>query len=108
METRKVTIISNKTGCTNTIQTSATTLGELKSDMKDKGISYEDCLFTEGISQTKLISDDSVLPTNLTFKGKTTNNLVMLLTVAVDKIRSGNNTRKTIYNYIELLDLKKK
>lgn len=107
METRKITIISNKTGCTNTIQTSATTLGELKSDMKNKGISYEDCMFTEGISQTKLISDDSVLPTNLTFKGKTTNNLVMLLTVAVDKIRSGNDTRQTILNYVEVLGLKK-
>lgn len=109
MEPRKITIVSNKTGCSKTLTTSATTLGELKNDMKTQGINYSDCTFTEGISKTKLIDDSSVLPTNVQFKGKTTNDLLMLLTVSVDKITSGINIERVeVIQIIESLGIKKK
>lgn len=45
--------------------------------------------FTEGITKTKLLDRESLLPTNVQFKGQTTNNLVMLLTNTNKQIRSG-------------------
>lgn len=77
---REILIANTKTQKRNKITTNATTLAELKSDLASQGIDYSGMSFTEGISNTQLLDDNSQLPTNLNYKGHTTNNLVILLT----------------------------
>ena len=45
METRKITIISTKNHSTKVINSAATTLSELKTDLNNAGIEYTDCTF---------------------------------------------------------------
>ena len=98
---RKVTILSNKGTNTKVITTLATTRGELELDMAAAGINFEGMSFFEGISKTELMDTNSTLPTNLTYKGQVTNDLVILLTVKDKKIASGlDRTRREIYKEI--------
>ena len=57
--------------------------------------------FTEGISKTQLLSDDTQLPQNVMYKGQPTNNLVILLTNTKKNIASGVLSRKEAYNLIK-------
>ena len=60
---RKVTIINNKTQSQKVIQDSeATTLGELKREMRERGIEYEGMTFYEGHLRAELKDDASPLP----------------------------------------------
>ena len=98
---RKVTILSNKGTNTKVINTLATTRGELELDMTAAGINFKVMSFFEGISKTELMDSNSTLPSNLTYKGQVTNDLVILLTVKDKKIASGlDRTRKEIYKEI--------
>ena len=103
---RTIQIANTKTQRRYSIETSATTLGELKAQMTAQGIDYSGMTFTEGISKTQLLSDDSLLPTNVMYKGQPTNNLVMLLTNTNKQIASGSVTvsdrsRKSAYMIIK-------
>lgn len=100
MEARKITIVSTTDSQTKkVIISSATTLGELKEDLSNAGISYSNMDFFEGVSKTKLINDESVLPANIPYKGATTNELVFMLTTSRKKIESGN-ARNDVYEEI--------
>lgn len=101
METRKILIANTKTQTRYSIETNATTLGELQDQMSTQGIDFSGMTFTEGISQTQLLSRDSLLPTNVMFKGQPTNNLVMLLTNPNKQIASGAMSRKEAYESIK-------
>lgn len=101
METRKITIISTKGQNKTTIETAATTVAELKEDMNKAGISFEGMALYEGVSKTNLVNDESILPSNLPFKGEITNNLLIMLTVKDKKITSGAMTRPEAYEAIK-------
>lgn len=101
METRKITVVSTRDQKRSTIMSAATTLGELKADLNNAGISYSDMTFYEGLTKTELINDDSLLPTNVPYKGQTTNELVFMLTNMNKKIKSGTMTRAEAYQYIK-------
>ena len=103
METRTIAIANNKTQRRYTIETSAETLGQLKAQMREQGIDYTGMTFTEGITKTQLLTDDSLLPTNVMYKGALTNNLVMLLTNPNKQIASGGypTNRKEFGAYIK-------
>lgn len=75
-----------------TFKSTAETLGELKRDFDANGINYEGLDITEGISKTQLIDDSSQLPTQVTYKGSKTNNLVILITRTKKKTASGAMT----------------
>jgi len=105
METRQIMIADTKTQRRYTIETAATTLGELQDQMTAQGIDYSGMTFTEGISKTQLITRDSPLPTNVMYKGRPTNNLVMLLTNTQKNIASGTMSRKEVYSTIKALHL---
>ena len=89
METRKITVISNKGQYKKVINSVATTLGELKADMTAVGIDYDGMSFLEGLTRTELIDDASQLPTNVNYRGTVTNDLVFYLTATNKKIKSG-------------------
>ena len=102
MEFRKVTIIINKTQSQKVIQAStATTLGELKREMREAGIEYEGMTFFEGHLRAELKDDASILPTNIPYKGQVVNDLTFLLTAPEKKIKSGAMSRAEAYNAIK-------
>lgn len=98
---REILIANTKTQKRSKITTSATTLGELKADLRAAGIDYSNMTFTEGISKTQLLNDATQLPQNVMYKGQPTNNLVILLTNTKKNISSGNMTRKGVYQAIK-------
>ena len=106
METRKITIISTKNHSTKVINSAATTLGELKTDLNNAGIEYTDCTFFEGLTKTELKNNDAILPHDVPYKGTITNNLVFMITNASKKIRSGAKLdRKAIIEEIKAKNL---
>ena len=98
---REILIANTKTQKRSKITTSATTLGELKTNLRAAGIDFSGMTFTEGISKTQLLSDDTQLPQNVMYKGQSTNNLVILLTNTKKNIASGVLSRKEAYNLIK-------
>ena len=98
---REILIANTKTQKRSKITTSATTLGELKTDLRAAGIDYSNMTFTEGISKTQLLNDDTQLPQNVMYKGQPTNNLVILLTNTKKNISSGAMTRKEAFQAIK-------
>lgn len=103
MQERTIMIANQKTQKRYSIESSATTLGELKEQLVSQGIDYSGMTFTEGITKTQLISDDSLLPTNVMYHGQPTNNLVILLTNPQKQIASGAipTNRKDFGDYIK-------
>lgn len=89
MEARKITIVSTRNQKKNVIMSAATTLSELKADLRQNGIDYDGMTFYEGTSKVELKDDNSVLPHDVPYRGTTTNELVFMLTNTNKKIRSG-------------------
>ena len=89
MQERKITVVSTRNQKKSVIMSAATTLAELKADLRQNGIDYEDMTFYEGTSKVELKDDNSVLPHDVPYKGQTTNELVFMLTNTNKKIRSG-------------------
>ena len=98
---REILIANTKTQKRSKITTSATTLGELKADLRTAGIDFSGMTFTEGISKTQLLSDDTQLPQNVIYKGQPTNNLVILLTNTKKNIASGASNRQELYTILK-------
>lgn len=109
METRKITVIETRNSKKTIIETAATTLGELKRDFTEYGIDYSDMTFFEGLTKTELINNDSILPTNVMYKGTPTNNLTIMLTNSNKKIKSGalskTTPRSVVYSHIQSMGL---
>lgn len=89
MEARKITVVQTKNQKKSVIMSAATTLAELKSDLRANGIDYDGMTFFEGTSKVELKNDASVLPHDVPYKGIVTNELVFMLTNTNKKIRSG-------------------
>lgn len=105
MENRKITVVSTKDQSKKVIMSSATTLAELKSDLRQNGIDYEGMTFFEGTSKTELKHDTSVLPHDVPWKGTITNELVFMLTNTNKKIKSGAMSRMEAYAEIKNMGL---
>lgn len=89
MEARKITVVQTKNQKKSVIMSAATTLAELKSDLRANGIDYDGMTFFEGTSKVELKNNASVLPHDVPYKGTITNELVFMLTNTNKKIRSG-------------------
>ena len=59
---REILIANTKTQKRSKVTTSATTLGELKADLRAAGIDYSGMTFTEGISKTQLLDNATQMP----------------------------------------------
>lgn len=77
------------------------TLADIKTLLDNKGINYYNMEFLEGVSKVRLMVDDSVLPSNIPYKGSVTNDLVILMTLKNEKISSGAQTRQDLYDFIK-------
>jgi hypothetical protein len=102
---RKVTFIDSKSQSQKVINNStATTLGELKAEMRTAGIDYKDMSFYEGHIRAELLDDNSILPTNIPYKGQVVNDLVFMLSTTNKKIKSGVD-RAEVYGMIKSMNL---
>lgn len=101
MEERKITVISTKNQQKSVIMSSASTLGELKTDLRTAGIDYDNMVFYEGLTKIELKTDNSILPHDVPYKGQITNELVFMLTNTNKKIKSGALSRAEIYKEIK-------
>ena len=107
MDARKITVVQTKNQKKSVIMSAATTLAELKSDLRANGIDYDGMTFFEGTSKVELKNDASVLPHDVPYKGTITNELVFMLTNTNKKIRSGAvaMSRAEAYNAIKSMGL---
>lgn len=107
METRKIVVVQTKNQKKSVIMSAATTLAELKNDLRANNIDYNGMTFFEGTSKVELKNDASVLPHDVPYKGTVTNELVFMLTNTNKKIRSGatNMSRMEAYNAIKSMGL---
>ena len=102
MEARKITVVSTRNQKKSVIMSAATTLAELKADLRQNDIDYDGMTFYEGTSKVELKDDASVLPHDVPYKGQTTNELVFMLTNTNKKIRSGADiSRADVYAVIK-------
>mgnify|MGYP004488140819 FL=1 len=106
---RKVTVLVESTQSKVVFESNATTLGELKNELREKQVKYDsDCVFKEAASKTILTSDESILPSNIPWKGQVTNDLVFMVTAPQKKIKSGAMDRKEAYARVKELGLQGK
>lgn len=106
MEVRKIYINDTARNNVITLETDATTFGEVKAAAIAAGVDISDKDWLEGITKTTPTSDDSLLPTNVSYKGQVTNDLVFLLTNTNKKIKSGS-LRSDLYAEIKEKNLQK-
>lgn len=106
---RKVTVLVESTQSKVVFESNATTLGELKNELRERQVRYDsDCVFKEAASKTILTSDESILPSNIPWKGQVTNDLVFMVTAPQKKIKSGAMDRKEAYAKVKELGLQGK
>jgi hypothetical protein len=100
-----------------TLNTTATTFGELKQDMINAGITIEGLSFLEGYTKTEFTQNDAALPQTVMYKGQMKTDLAFMLSRPDKNIKSGmcdahdcededlevrvSRTRKECYEYIK-------
>lgn len=106
MSTKKFTVIDTRTMQKKEFESQATTVAELKADLRKLGITTDGMTIQEGLTKTELKFDTALLPHDVPFKGGTTNNLVFRLTQAEKKIKSGAGmSRQEAYAKVKELGL---
>ena len=106
MEPRKIIIIDSKNQSQKVIANStATTLGELKREMRERGISYEGNTFYCGQMRAELKDDAAPLPETVMYRGQEVRDLTFMLTAPEKKIKSGTMSRPEAYAKIKELGL---
>ena len=103
---KKFTVIDTRTMQKKEFESQATTVAELKADLRKLGITTDGMTIQEGLTKTELKFDTALLPHDVPFKGGTTNNLVFRLTQAEKKIKSGAGmSRQEAYAKVKELGL---
>ena len=105
---RKITVLVESTQRKVVLESNATTLGELKNELREMQVDFDsENVFKESRTKSILASDESILPTNVPWKGSVTNELVFMITAPQKKIRSGMD-RKEAYVKVKELGLQDK
>lgn len=106
---RKILIANTKTQKRYQLDSHAETLGQLKAELDAANYDYSGLTFTEGISNTQLLDDNSQLPTNVkhvnreTGEVKTTNDLIIMLMNTKKNIPLGalSSERTELFSFIK-------
>ena len=75
------------------------TLRDLKNLLDEEGIDYTGVVFNEGVTGTRLLHDDSVIPDNIPFKGEIIHDVFINMLVQDNKVSSGLD-RKALYELV--------
>ena len=98
------TIVDTESQKIKEIQSNATTVAELKRDLRRNGFNVDDKVIQEALTRTEFKDDNSVLPHDVPYKGSITNDLVFRLTKANKQVKSGMD-RKEVYAEVKRLGL---
>lgn len=109
---REITVWESAKQKKTVFTSNAETLGQLKEELAQQGIDVTNMSILEGVSHTQLLSNESILPHDIPYRGEVTNNLLIYLTLQDKKVASGVIDRYAIGNWIkennlqdELLDV---
>lgn len=105
MEPKKFTVIDSETQRTKVIESNATTVAELKADLRANGFNLQNKTIQEGLTRIEFKSDDALLPHDVPRNGTTTNDLVFRLTKSEKHIESGAMSRGEAYAKVKELGL---
>ena len=99
---RNITVWNNSTQERTVFENvDVTTWGDVLPLLEDKGIDVTNMEIREGRSKTAIINEDTVLPTNIPFRGETTNDLLFYMTLTNKKVSSGvGMSRKEMIDYM--------
>ena len=100
MESRKILVVSTVDQNSWEVETGAETLGELKDELSELGVTTNGCEFQEGLTHTTMTEDSALLPKDIMRNGKVTNNLIFALVKPNKDIKNGYD-RKECYQYIK-------
>lgn len=99
---RNITVWNNSTQERTVFENAdVTTWGDVLPLLDEKGIDVTNMEIREGRSKTAIINEDTVLPTNIPFKGDTTNDLLFYMTLTNKKVSSGAMTRKEMVDFLK-------
>lgn len=103
---RTVTILDSRTQKKHVFKSFAETLGELKADLRELGVpDLTDMVFKEGTTRAEYSENSAILPTEVLFKGRPTNDLAFMIIQPKKKIMSGMNfselSRSELYELIQ-------
>ncbi len=98
------TIVDTESQKTKEIQSNATTVAELKRDLRQNGFNVDGKTIQEALTRTEFKDDSSMLPHDVPYKGGITNDLVFRLTKTNKQIMSGMD-RQEVYTEIKRLGL---
>lgn len=101
MEVRKIYVNDTARNNVVTVETDATTFGELKAAVRAAGVDIEGKDWLEGLTKTSPASDDALLPTNVPYQGNITNDLVFVLTKTNKMIKSGAMSYNEMKTFIK-------
>ena len=105
MNVKTFTIVDTESNRTKEIKSTATTVAELKRDLRQQGFNVDGKTIQEALTRTEFKDDSSILPHDVPYKGGITNDLVFRLTKTNKQVRSGANNRAELYVKIKKLGL---
>lgn len=77
------------------------TVNDLKSFLRSKGYTLDNMDLREGVSKTDLTNGSSTLPHDIPYKGSTTNDLLVFMTLKNKNVSSGAMSRKEAVDYMK-------
>lgn len=99
---RKIIVLVESTQSKVTLDSNAVTLGELKEELRYHNVSFNgEDVFKESRSKSILATDESILPTNIPWKGTVTNDLVFMVGAPHKRYNSGAMTRNEAYALVK-------
>lgn len=98
------TVVDTETQMTKEIKSSATTVGELKRDLRQNGFNVDDKTIQEALTRVRFEDDEALLPHDVSYRGTITNDLVFRLTKTNKNVKSGMD-RKEAYDQVKKLGL---
>ena len=98
------TVVDTETQRTKEIKSYATTVGELKRDLRQNGFNVNGKTIQEALTRVEFKDDEALLPHDVSYKGTITNDLVFRLTKTDKQVKSGMD-RKEAYDQVKKLGL---
>ena len=103
-ELKTFTVVDTETQRTKEIQSTATTVAELKRDLCQNGFNVDGKTIQEALTRVEFKDDEALLPHDVNYKGNITNDLVFRLTKTNKNVKSGMD-RKQAYDEVKKLGL---
>lgn len=91
MATRKIIIVDSAASKKITLSGEFNTFGDVLTAARNNGVDTVNKDFMEGITKTIFNRADALLPTDIPYKGRTTNDLVFSVTASNKNIKSGHD-----------------